>query len=530
MMRFTLRSGDERGSLPLVMLVITISIGVSAAMTPVVVRQFVETRNVQVRDTSLNAAQAGMDVMMARVRAAADPTAKADSNGLLENLPPCTLTGNPGASAAGEALPYYVTLVYKDTDGNALADCPPTTVPSTAVLTSVGYSPTTGSWKGFPVNPDNCATAKANNPKPLTFSCRQLTATYVFTTTNTTIPGGQIKIATPSTSYAMCIDATTNLPTKTVTAPQMRKCSSTSTQRFGYTSELYLKLIYSESSSSPYGSCLDALPNHTNGNTIKFDACPPPVTDPSVETPVARFQWSLDGSSRFHTTNSSQDIEGTCLGIATPTNQVNSTLQSKTCGTGYNEFIWRSDPGVGAGMAGDDTNQLVNYEQFSRCLDVTSKSTSSSYMIAWFCKQAPRGAVDIDWNQLWYHPVPATGTDSATGNVIVKNGGDYCMDSPGVSNGYITVKACGSAALKATNSYQWTVFHNTGSYATSYVITDYKGLCLAPTPQGTGDSTLYHSDGTSKIKVMVCDGTELQKWNAPANLKQPTPLTNLTEK
>jgi hypothetical protein len=529
MRRFTLR-GDDRGSLPVVLFIITIGITTSAAMTPIVIRQFTATRNVEVRDTALNAAQAGMDVMMARVRAAADPTADADSNGLLENLPPCTLTGNAGVTAAGDALPYDVTLVYKDSDGNTLADCPPTTVPSTAVLTSVGYSPTVGTWTGFPVNnPGDCAKAKANSPKPLVFTCRQLTATYVFTTTNTTIPGGQIKIASSSASYDMCLDATTNLPTKTVTAPQMRKCTSTSTQRFGYTAELYLKLIYSESSSSPYGSCLDALPSHATGNAVKFDACPPPVTDPVLEKPVARFQWSLDGSSRFHTTNSSQGIEGTCLGVASPTSQVNSGVVSKTCGGGTNEFIWRSDTGVGAGMAGDSTNQLVNYEQFSRCLDVTSKSTSSSYMIAWFCKQAPRGAIDIDWNQLWYHPVPATGAESATGNVIVKNGGDYCMDSPGVDNGYITVKACGTAALKATNTFQWTVFHNTGSYATSYVITDYMGLCLAPTPQGLADASLYHSDKTSKIKVMVCDGSELQKWNAPANLKQPTPLTNLTE-
>ena len=39
-----------------------------------------------------------------------------------------------------------------------------------------------------------------------------------------------------------------------------------------------------------------------------------------------------------------------------------------------------------------------------------------------------------------------------------------------------------------------------------------------------------HSDGTAKVKMATCDGSELQKWNAPADLNQPIALTKTTEK
>ena len=48
------------------------------------------------------------------------------------------------------------------------------------------------------------------------------------------------------------------------------------------------------------------------------------------------------------------------------------------------------------------TGQLVNYQQFSRCLDVTNHLWNSDYMIVWFCKQAPDGTVP--WNQKWTLP------------------------------------------------------------------------------------------------------------------------------
>ena len=87
-----------------------------------------------------------------------------------------------------------------------------------------------------------------------------------------------------------------------------------------------------------------------------------------------------------------------------------------------------------------------------------------------------------------------------------------------------------SVWMLTASAVTWTVYHDTGDYGTSYRIMDYMGNCLQPTEQGSGNSNDYHSDGTSKVKVATCSTADIQKWNAPANVNQPTPLTNLTEK
>jgi hypothetical protein len=493
---------DDRGSMPMAMLVISVGLVLSAALTPLVVRQLTSTRNLANRVTALNAAQAGMDVMMARVRAASEPDN--GNYGLLENLPPCLLTGDAGLGEVGETLTYRVTVLYKDQDGVALT-CPVEAVPTTAVVTSTGRG-------------------KAG-------AGRTLTATYVFTTSNTNIPGGQIRIDT-STLGDQCLDAGPSRSPAVGTRVMMKRCSGASSQQFGYTSDLYLKLIYSESTTAQYGMCLDTLPTHAANNFVQFDKCP--VTIP----PTRRFQWSLDCCSQFHATSAAAAIQNLCITVDRPGIADSYLVLAACTGGTATTNIWRSDPGAGAGMAGDATWQMVNYEQFSRCLDVTSQSTGSTYMIAWYCKQSPTGAVD--WNQIWVHPVPVVPAVSATGNIIVTTDGSHapnntphCLKSPlsTASNAYTTVVNCGTAAAanKALPETQWTVFHDTGDYTSSYRIQDNSGYCLTPTSQKAIPKDA-HGDGTSKVKVAVCNNSELQKWNAPPNINKPTPLTDLTEK
>jgi hypothetical protein len=484
------RPAGDRGSMPMALLVITVGITLSAAIAPLVVRQIGATRTFASRDVALNAAQAGMDVMMARVRAAAE----SDLSGLLEKLPPCTLSGDAGVAGAGEVMSYAVTIVYRDQDGAALS-CPATNVPTTAVVTSVGR-------------------ATAGAP-------RTLTANYVFTTSNTNIPGGQIKIDT-SALGDQCVDAGPAKSPASGTKVVMKTCNGSSPQQFGYTADLYLKLISSESSTAPYGMCLDTGASHANGNLVVFQPCPSTARTP-------RYQWSLDGASLFHSTGPTSGIESLCMTVTT-VGVADSTVQlANSCSASTTKNVWRSGAGVGAGMAGDSTAQLVNYAQFSRCLDVTSQNPSATYMIAWFCKQSPNGVVD--WNQQWVHPVPTAPAITATGNIIVtRSGVPYCLKSPlnPATNLYTTVVGC-TATNKTTPELTWTVYHDTGDYGTSYRIIDASGYCLTPTDlNATPKDT--HSDGTSKVKVAVCNTSELQKWNAPPNINKPTPLTDLTEK
>lgn len=513
----TLKLGhdDDRGSLPLAMLIVTVVLALSATLVPVVVRQIKSTQNYDQRHTALDAAQAGLDVMMARVRAASDNK----QNGYLEDLPPCTMSGTAGVSGGGTELSYAVTVVYRDQDGDEIPNCVVNDVPATAVVTSAG---TSGSVT------------------------RTLTATYVFSTSNTNIPGGRIKIASSTTAMGeQCLDAGSAKSPAAGTPVTARKCNGSSQQQFGYTPDLYLKLIYSESSAAPSGTCLYANPTRVSGTTpVVFQPCP------TVRS--WQFQWALDGNSVFHATTSAVKSDGSfCMNIKNPTSTTDRAVVLAGCGSTSNKNVWYSAPGVGAGMAGDSTNQLVNYKQFSRCLDVTNKNMGSSYMIAWFCKQDP-GAL-VDFNQQWVHPVPVLPAISKSGPIIVNNyssnsntnsvfydssgkpidisKNDYCLRSPGTvtATSWVTVVSCKDAAAKAQDAVTWTVYHDTGDYGTSYRIMDYKGNCLQPTSQDSKVAGEFHGDGTSKVKIATCDTSDLQKWNAPANINQPTPLVDLTE-
>jgi hypothetical protein len=179
-------------------------------------------------------------------------------------------------------------------------------------------------------------------------------------------------------------------------------------------------------------------------------------------------------------------------------------------------------------MASVLTGQLVNFKQFSRCLDVTNFDTGFSYMIVWFCKQSPDGIPP--WNQKWALPPVTTTAANAKAERIRVNAG-YCLRSPGTAatNLYVTMSACSAADPLTDNSLKWTMYGDTGNYATSYRIMDSSGLCLTPTDLLVANPDT-HSDGTAKAKVAACNNSELQKWNAPPNFNKPLVLTNTTEK
>lgn len=506
---------DDRGSLPMAVMVVTVGIVMSAMLLPVILQQIKSTRGIVDRNTALNGAQVGLDVVMARVRAAsADANGDGVPEGQLEDMPQCTVSGDAGISGTGEKLKYKVTISYFDQEGNALK-CPLTTVPATAKLSSEGLSPQYA---------DSTDTARQSS------GSRTLTATYVFSTSNNNIPGGAIQIAS-STVGSLCFDAGSNKPSAG-TALTVKLCNGSSTQQFGYTADLYLKLINSESTANKgLGMCLaPASTTHANNVAVVFKICP----DTALST---EYQWSLDGSSQFHSTSTSQGIENYCINMKAA-NTIGTPVLLNTCSGNGSLVIWRSDAGVGAGMAGARTNQLVNYRQFSRCLDVTNKNTGYSYMIAWFCKQSPKGAVD--WNQIWKQPIPVAPEISKTGAIAVTQDitkaeasrAYFCLKSPltDSATSYVTTVSCKPDATTLAKELQWTVYYATESYATSYRIVDSSGkFCLQPTDL-TATVKDTHSDGTSKVKVEKCSSSELQKWNAPPNISKLTPITDVNEK
>jgi hypothetical protein len=75
----------------------------------------------------------------------------------------------------------------------------------------------------------------------------------------------------------------------------------------------------------------------------------------------------------------------------------------------------------------------------------------------------------------------------------------------------------------------WTVT-GSGPYASSYRIMDKTGYCLEPREDATNPD--YFSSGyqISKIYVNTCSSSTLQKWNAPPNIEQATPIKDIGEK
>jgi hypothetical protein len=507
-MRLTRVPSDDRGSLLMVLLVITIGLGLSALLTPIIVRQFENTRMSEDRNTALNAAQAALDMVMARIRAA-----EALSEGLLENLPPCEFAGDAGVDGVGQSMEYSVNIIYKDGDGKVLECDPnrpdhgPTRVPTRAELSVKGES------------------AQTVVKGEIRQTTRQLTATYFFSTDNSNIAGGQIRISTTPLGSDQCLDMGSEKSPTAGTEVTMQACNGSSRQQLSYTEELNLKLVNSESSHAEFGMCLHAGATHSDNSIVVLQPCP--STKPSL------FQWSLDGSSMFRATSKDGKTESFCMIVKTP-NTTGGKVGLGVCSANGDTTVWRSAASVGAGMAGEGTKQMVNYSQFSRCLDVTDKETSRTYMIAWFCKQSPDGTVE--WNQRWFHPVPVLPEISKTGKInitkdLVPTAGSvwYCLKSPESTapNVYVTLVACkGNESTPAT---EWNVYQDTGDNATSYRVLDSMGYCLTPTDLNANPKDT-HSDGTSKVKVAVCSSSLLQKWNAPPNFSDPTPLKDVGEK
>ena len=491
----------EQGSMPMALLVTLVGMSLSATLVPLVVNQTTSTRTVTARTDALQAAQAGIDVALGQLRAAGTST-----GGDLESLPPCDLSG---LSSTGSG--YRVKIVYYRLDDFGAPtpqnECPPIDVPVTALLTSTG---------GRATDAAAAAALAAGNGN------RTIEATYTFKTSNQNISGGAVQLASPTVD-PLCLDAGANAfpAADSVVKVQVCKGGGSSDQRFAYTTDLNLKVVGSETATSPTGMCIDAPYPRATGDVVKFQPC---------LGLSARQQWSLNDSSSFASTRENEVRLGDfCLSLLNA-GTADSPIVLGSCSGASNRNIWRPQPGVGAGMSSAATNQMVNFKQFSRCLDVTNFVPTWSYMIVWFCKQSPNGVPP--WNQAW--KILPAGANPLTKRIRVVDTGTgtgYCLRTPGstAAGQYATLTECSDTGTLSDPNLIWSVYLDTGVYATSYRIVDSYGYCLTPTDLAANPPDT-HTDGTAKVKVAACNSSELQKWNAPADLNQPLAVTNTVEK
>jgi hypothetical protein len=505
---------DDTGSLALALLLTLVGVMLSALLVPMVLAQIASTREEVHRVQALNAAQAGLDVALGHIRAANDGAGA----GVLASLPCGPLSGNVGGGATTR---YQVTIDYLQVDPQGRSDawiaanrmpCAGTggtsSTPAYAMLRSQGTDQPTGAFSAV--------------------ASRSLRATYTFQTTNQNIAGGLVHVYKTSTSTDLCMDAGSSAPVAG-TDLRMQPCSAGSVQqKFAYNPTLTLVLVASKTPSMPLGMCLDAGSPQALGNVVQFQPC--------ASTTRPQQQWSINDSANFEGTANGRTLDGYCFNVQNPNTPgsivILGSVDGGTCHRGYDTLeTFSPEASVGAGAAGAPANQLVNFNQFGRCLDVTEQNVDYGYLIAWPCKQAPDPA-NVTWNEKWTLPAITAGTGSGTGRISTSPSTDpYCLQSSGSTapGQYVKVILCPSGSTPTNMT--WTVYTDTGAYTTSYRIEDGYGYCLSPTDPIATPADLYpKGQQISKLVVAVCSGSTLQKWNAPPNILQPLPLKDIGEK
>ncbi|MEV6849858.1 ricin-type beta-trefoil lectin domain protein [Actinoplanes sp. NPDC051411] len=515
-----IRFKDDRGSLPLAMLVSVIGVGLSVFMSMLVLSQLHTTAYEARRLQALNAAQAGLDVGVGQVRSATKINSSGETVGDAAKLPCAALTGTVGRAA------YSVSARYYDSDPQVhLQDTAWITAHTVACVAGTG----TRAVPRFVVFTSTGTASDAGS------SSRTLRGTYVVHTDNANISGGLVHVYRDSTALNdLCIDAGPGTPSAG-TAVTMQLCTAGAvSQTWSYDLNLRIVLVSSQSSTSA-GLCLQAGTTHAPRTAVTLQPC--------VTTKPALYaqQWSINNSSNLVGSNSTgTDIDSYCFNVAQANKPGSALIITTSCSGTYNNvstFSFDADAGAGqaSSAVGQAVGQLVNYSQFGRCLDDTNQNPAWTFMIAWPCKQNP-DPTKVEWNQRYTLPVldggakVGTSLNFKTGTISTVQGtAKYCLQSPLKADlyQYVTTKSCVPDAV----NQRWTVYGLTDAYATSYEIVDGAGLCLQPRDQNASPPDLFQDvNKVAKIYVAPCDGSTLQKWNANKDDLAGVPLKDVTER
>lgn len=534
---------DDRGSLTLALLLIIVGLALAAALLPTMIVQDRATVFDGSRTDNLAAAQAGIDVVIGRIRAATTTTTSGVGN---PAALPCTasaatppvVTPITGAVAGVGRATYSAVVTYYVFD--------PVANPGTPAMVCVSgsgtYDATTKAVvPGFAVI-TSTGTDGATSTNGASVS-RTLTTTYVVKTSSANVLNGQIRIY-PSGSSNWCMDVGSTTPTSG--APVTLKLCSTTTpptqqQLFAYRSDLTLQLTTSITAGFPNGLCLDFNTTTTNpsaapaaGNPIVLRGCnvlgSPPFSQQWSFNDHGEFQAALATSATTAPTATANGLANnlSTLCMAVGTQASGTPVQLASCDASNAavtspQQAWLPSPNVGPGAAA--APQLVNFQQFGRCFDIPQMGILNVPYQAYPCKQNPYPGA-VSWNQKFtFSGTPGTATARATAGTITTTttaGVTYCLTSPLTENGYPSLQLCSPIGTVAAQ--QWTEPGNTVYTAISqrFTIVDSSGLCL-----GISDSAA--TAPWSAISVNACSGSTAQKWNAAANTGSPV-LQNTYER
>lgn len=486
------RQDDSGAAMVIVLTLMILIIGITVSVTTTLVNQGPAVYQAERGTQTIYAAQSGLQVALGQIRTAAG--APYGNPALL----PCTLDG--ALDPDDEASRYNVTIrYYRAGDPTNQTEAWRTTNKLTCTASGLTQSPyyallqATGTGASVPGLADD-------------FGDRTVQAVYTFKVTNVNIPGGRIN----SFAGNHCLSAVTATDGAKIRFRTNAQCTSDGDAK--------TKWVYDTNYQIKLASTLTTTPlcitGPISGTTTQDAQLKPCLTNAARWNQL--WSWTGDYSWKGQKNPISGGNSNFCLA---PTNSAISLdgqfLQTRTACDANGKFSPTAE--AGAGAASKATNQIVNYKQFGRCMDVTGENINATYQIAYPCKQDPTGTGnELNWNHKWYYNEPPVGaTQSPKQQIIVKyqETTNYCLESPaaGVSPAYPTFKICSAGE----NRQKWIRVGNTGTYGTSYLFIDYANRCAAVAPTDT-------FNGWSKIVVTACSTALEQKWNAPPQTSDAT--------
>ncbi|WP_087508705.1 hypothetical protein [Cellulomonas iranensis] len=489
-----LRRGQDEGiaMMSAIMLALILTT-LSVLVLGLVLSQAMPTQFQRKSTQTVYAAEAGIETALSSVRTAlGSPDYVGAVYGDVRKLP-CTLQGS--VATPGGELGYQVTVrYYRDNpagqseswlNAKKLACVPgsgTTLQPLFAYITSTGEAPT-----GSTLGQDDAV--------------RTMSSIYRFNTTSTNVVGG--RLYSYDTKYCLRADGTA--AGSTISYVPVAQCGvDDDRELWVYDKDYRLKLAVSTLPGPGAALCITGPASNTTTVTLAY------LRDCAPATSSARWNqlWSWEAGAIFKGENTTiSGYSDFCL-RANSNNPFNSKLYTGGCADKADWGSFNPDPAVGAGAAGPDTYQIVNFLEFGRCFDVTHGEVSFSHMIIYPCKQDPSGGSKLAWNHKWYYTEPTGAATSVETQIYVRrnnsDGDRWCLTATSTTL-YPVLAACSASDPKQ----KWVRSGDTGNYQTSFTFTprSQPTKCI-----GLGEK---FEGAWSKMVLTDCSGGIDQKWNAP---------------
>lgn len=497
---------DEGFAMMSVIMLMMVVALLASIVLAVVVSQVSPTLIAEKNTRTLSAAQAGLDAASSQIRNATE-TSTGTPMGDMHKLP-CVVKGS--IDGTGGETSYKVQVQYFLTDpvaedtawrtGNALTCYTGTgtnggvrSVPRFAMMTSEGF--------------DAASTSQVGRAD------RVVESAYTFQLSTKKLGGGMI--LDEGSQFCLVADSPDEWSKIRYQPAASVDCQDQTDLNSWSWKDDYMLHLTANDRDGKIPLCITG-----RGNAGTVDATLRPCTSSSADPLGQRWAWSEAKTWQGMNAANTHKIASH---IVNEDGHVDAG-DRLSVGSGPGNASLDPLPAVGKGNASYLTNQVVNFNQYGRCLDVTDTDITKIYMIAFPCKQDPSGNGTFDWNHKWYYDEPPLGTESVPTQIKVNNGTEYCLITttstrtveqtaplPSVTASFPRfVKNDGTRDCSSGNT-TWTRYGYSTDETLSYTFVDRHDKCLS----GGGPNPKGKLARWTTITVATCDGGNDQKWNVP---------------